>query len=157
MKAISEQTIEEFLVDMASKAPAPGSGSAAAVVAAVAAALVSKVCRLTIGKKEYTGVEKEMCLILGRAEVLRSALLAFAEADKRAFSEVVDSRSSAASLKKAADVADVIAHLAEIVQCLAKEVAEKGNKNAFAEAQLALDLARMAKSNALLIAKMNQS
>ncbi|PIZ71272.1 MAG: methenyltetrahydrofolate cyclohydrolase, partial [Candidatus Portnoybacteria bacterium CG_4_10_14_0_2_um_filter_44_20] len=42
--------VEEFLGDLASDSPGPGSGSAVAVVAAKAAALVAKVCRLTIGK-----------------------------------------------------------------------------------------------------------
>lgn len=154
---IAKQTLEEFLEDLASDSPAPGSGSAAAVAAAMAAALVSKVCRLTVDKEKYADVCHEMCLTLGHVEALRSTLLSFAETDKNSFPAVITSKGSAGSLQKAADVANSIAYMAEEVQCLAKIVAEKGNQNLSAEANLALDLARMAKSNALLIAKMNQS
>ena len=152
---IAKQMVEEFLGDLASDSPGPGSGSAAAVVAAIAAALVSKVCRLTIDKEKYADGRHEMCLALGHVEALRSALLLFAETDKNSFLTVITSKGSAGSLQKAADVANAIAYMAEEVQCLAKIAAEKGNQNLSAEANLALDLARMAKSNALSIARIN--
>ncbi len=154
---IAEMTVEDFLADLASDSPAPGSGSAAAVTAAKAAALVEKVCRLTIGKSKYIAVESEMLGILATVNSLRAALLIYAEADKNAFLRVIASKGSVASLREAAASVAEIARMAEEIQCLAKVVATKGNKKARAEANLALDLARVAKSNALLIAKMNQS
>ena len=92
MAEIKEQTVEGFLEELASKSPAPGSGSAVAVVAAKAAALVAKVCRLTIGKSEYVEVESEMLRILGYSDALRAALLFYAEADRRSFSKCSPAR-----------------------------------------------------------------
>jgi formiminotetrahydrofolate cyclodeaminase len=152
---IAKQPVEEFLEDLASHSPAPGSGSAAAVVAAIAAALVAKVCRLTVGKPKYAEVKLEMFKTLGLSEALRAKMMILAEADKKSFLKVIDSNGSMVSLQEAVASATTIAHAAEEIQCLAKIVAEKGNQNLSAEANLALDLARMAKRYALLIAKMN--
>jgi len=113
MAEIKEQTVEGFLEELASKSPAPGSGSAVAVVAAKAAALVAKVCRLTIGKSEYVEVESEMLRILGYSDALRAALLFYAEADEKVFLEVLASKGSAASLREAAASVAEIARMAE--------------------------------------------
>jgi len=89
---IAKQMVEEFLGDLASDSPGPGSGSAVAVVAAKAAALVAKVCRLTIGKLRHAEVESEMLMALGCSEALRVALLFYAEADRRSFSKCSPAR-----------------------------------------------------------------
>ncbi|MGB7988230.1 MAG: cyclodeaminase/cyclohydrolase family protein, partial [Candidatus Methylophosphatis roskildensis] len=57
---ISNQHVQEFLDRLASGAATPGGGSAAATMGAMGAALVSMVCNLTIGKKNYLEVEGEM-------------------------------------------------------------------------------------------------
>ena len=44
----------------------PGGGSAAAIIGAMGAALVSMVCNLTIGKKKYAEVEGEMKDVLAQ-------------------------------------------------------------------------------------------
>lgn len=49
-----------FLENVASKSPAPGGGSVAALSGALGAGLGAMVCRLTIGKKKYKDVEAEM-------------------------------------------------------------------------------------------------
>ena len=46
---MAEETIAHFLDELASGAPTPGRGAAAALEAALGAALVSRVCNLTIG------------------------------------------------------------------------------------------------------------
>ncbi|MCI0406866.1 MAG: cyclodeaminase/cyclohydrolase family protein, partial [candidate division Zixibacteria bacterium] len=57
--------------EVASSSPAPGGGASAAHTAALASALIAMVCRLTIGKKKYAGVEEEMKHVLEGAETLR--------------------------------------------------------------------------------------
>ena len=57
---ITESSIEEFLERLASGDPTPGGGSAAAIMGAMGAALVSMVCNVTFGKKGYEAVEAEM-------------------------------------------------------------------------------------------------
>ena len=83
--AIKDASVEAFLAELASKAATPGGGSAAAVMGAVGAALVSMVCHLTLGKKRYAAVEAEMADTLARADALRGRLVAAVEEDVAAF------------------------------------------------------------------------
>ena len=48
---ITQQPVETFLDELASAAPTPGGGSAAAIIGAMGAALLSMVCSVTLGKK----------------------------------------------------------------------------------------------------------
>ena len=57
---VTQSSVEQFLDDLASGHPTPGGGSAAAIMGAMGAAMVSMVCNLTIGKKGYATVETEM-------------------------------------------------------------------------------------------------
>ena len=50
-QAPKNASIQTFLTGLASAAPTPGGGGAAAISGAMGAALVSMVCNLTIGKK----------------------------------------------------------------------------------------------------------
>lgn len=154
-RSIKSQTVEEFLNDLASKSAAPGGGSVSALAGALAAALVSMVCRLTIGKKKYISVEKEMKKNLKESEKLRGCFLILAEKDKQAFLNVLKKKYSADSLKKAAAVPRETAELSDKVLNLAKRTALIGNKNALSDAKIAVDLARLAKRGALLNVKVN--
>ena len=71
MADIKDTEIEPFLAALASSSATPGGGSAAAIIGAMGAALVSMVCNLTIGKKKYAEVEGEMKDVLAKAEALR--------------------------------------------------------------------------------------
>lgn len=79
-----------WLDDLASAAPAPGGGAAAAVDLAIGAALVSMVCHLTIGKPRYAEHEATMTDALARAEAARAASADLAEQDAVAFGAVSD-------------------------------------------------------------------
>lgn len=54
------QTIQDFLNQTASNNPVPGGGSISALNGAIATALAEMLASLTIGKKQYVEVEKEM-------------------------------------------------------------------------------------------------
>jgi len=82
---ITDLSTEAFLDALASGNATPGGGSAAAVMGAMAAALVSMVCNLTIGKKGYESAEAEMKSVLGEAEALRTRLLEMVPQDIAAF------------------------------------------------------------------------
>jgi len=82
---ICEQPLNRFLDELASSAPTPGGGSAAAIMAAMGAALTSMVCNLTIGKKDYEAVEVPMREALAQSESLRGRLTAMIADDVRAF------------------------------------------------------------------------
>ena len=70
---------------LASGAATPGGGSAAAIMGAMGAALVSMMCNLTIGKKNYAEVEGEMRSLLMAAEELRLQLAGMVADDIAAF------------------------------------------------------------------------
>jgi methenyltetrahydrofolate cyclohydrolase len=96
---ITDSSIEKFLDDLASGNPTPGGGSAAAIMGAMGAALVSMVCNVTIGKKGYEAVEPEMKAVRDESERVRRRLTAMVAEDIAAF----DSIMAAYKLPKATD------------------------------------------------------
>jgi methenyltetrahydrofolate cyclohydrolase len=96
---ITQSSIDEFLERLASGDPTPGGGSAAAIMGAMGAALVSMVCSVSIGKKGYEGVESEMRAVRAQSEKLRLRLAAMVAEDVAAF----DGLMSAYKLPKVSD------------------------------------------------------
>lgn len=80
-ETLLELRLESFLDALASGAPTPGGGSVAALTGAMAAGLISMVCNLTIGKKQYADFEEEAKQLLERAEKLRADLQRLAQED----------------------------------------------------------------------------
>ena len=86
---VTQSSVEKFLDDLAGGNPTPGGGSAAAIMGAMGAALVSMVCNVTIGKKGYEGVEAEMRSIIGESERVRGRLTAMVAEDIAAFDSIM--------------------------------------------------------------------
>lgn len=82
---MTKLSCEQFLAELAGKAPTPGGGGAAALVGAAGVALGNMVGCLTAGKKKYAAVETEILSLNARAEVLRRELEALVQADAEAF------------------------------------------------------------------------
>ncbi len=146
-----------FLGELASDSPTPGGGSVAALCGALGAALNSMVANLTIGKKRYADVEKEMKVTLAGAETLRLELTQMIDEDAAAFNKFMaalkmpkETEADKASRKTAlqqtlVDAATV--PLAVMEMCvgvirLAVPVAEHGNVNAVSDAGVAALVAR---------------
>lgn len=85
---LATQSIGGFLDDLASSAPTPGGGSVAALGGAMAAGLVSMVCALTIGKKQYAEFDAELRGVRDQAEALRADLQRLADEDIAVFSRL---------------------------------------------------------------------
>jgi glutamate formiminotransferase/formiminotetrahydrofolate cyclodeaminase len=148
-----------FLDELAAGTPTPGGGSAAAYAAAMAAALVGMVARLTIGKKKYAAVEERMQAISARSDALVASLSGAVERDAQAFEAVLSATRlpketepqkamrqvamDQATLQAAAVPLDVAHQAAEVVQ-LAAEAAASGNVNAVSDALSAVALASAA-------------
>jgi formiminotetrahydrofolate cyclodeaminase len=96
---ITQTTLDEFLNTLASGAPTPGGGSAAAVIGAMGAALISMVCNVTLGKKGMEAATAEMRAVCGESERLRLRLTAMIADDIAAF----DGLMAAYRLPKASD------------------------------------------------------
>jgi formiminotetrahydrofolate cyclodeaminase len=82
---ITESSVDKFLDDLASGAPTPGGGSAAAIMGAMGAALISMVCNVTVGKKGLEAFEPEMKSLREQSEKLRARLAAMVVEDIAAF------------------------------------------------------------------------
>lgn len=80
-----DKTLKEYLNDLAAKLPAPGGGSAAALVASCGASLISMVINFTLGKPKYAAYEAELKSILESSEKLRNEFLALVDKDVIAY------------------------------------------------------------------------
>lgn len=78
-------TLREFNSELASKAPAPGGGGAAALAGSLAASLAGMVCALTLGKKKFAEFEEEVSSICAQCAALREQMLLLIEEDAIAF------------------------------------------------------------------------
>lgn len=80
-----EKSCADFAAVLASKAPVPGGGGAAALVGALGTALCSMVGNLTVGRKKYAAVEADIRSALKQAEKVQAELLELVDKDAEAF------------------------------------------------------------------------
>ena len=76
------ESCRKFVEVLASDAPAPGGGGAAALVGAIGTALGNMVGSLTVGKKKYADVEEEIIALKAKCDALQKELLDQVEADE---------------------------------------------------------------------------
>lgn len=167
---LAEMTLGGFVEELASSSPAPGGGSVAAVSGALGSALVSMVCRLTIGKKNYEPVQEEMQKVLNEADGLYKELVSLIDRDTDAFNGLMaafklpkgsekesDQRSKSIQLayQKAADVPLDIAKCCVRVLRLAERIKDKGNKNAVSDIGVAAEISSAGLESALMNVKIN--
>ncbi len=153
MSEIKDKSIDVFLNELASRQATPGGGSAAAVMGAQAAALISMVCNLTIGKPKYAEVEADMIRLLSQSEDLRAQLTAMIKADVEVFDQLMacyglpkdtDQQKAARSVQiqavlKAATLVplDCARACAKTIE-LSRIAAEKGNTGVVSDAGVAV-------------------
>ncbi len=161
--------VTEFLAQAASRAPAPGGGAVAAVTGAGAAALVSMVGELTIGRKRYRDVQMDVTALRDRAVAAMRALQEAAVEDADAYGAYLRAsalpREGAARERREAEVAAAVvrmtrAPLATAERCaevlgLARQLAPIGAVHAVSDAGVALHLAHAALKSALLTVDVN--
>jgi len=146
---ITQRPLDTFLDELAGGAPTPGGGSAAAIMGAMGAALVSMVCNVTIGKKGHEAVESEMKSVRDESERLRMRLTSMVAEDVAAFdglmaayrlpksSEDEKSRRAAAiqsSLRAATETPLACARACAEVVALSKRAGEKGYAGVISDA-----------------------
>jgi formiminotetrahydrofolate cyclodeaminase len=163
-------TIEQFLDELASGAPTPGGGSAAALAGALGAALVAMVARLTIGRKNYADVESEFQALLPRADALRAELFALMQHDAEAYGRVMaayqlpketDAEKTARTaaiqhaLQGAAETPLRVAVACAQVLALSEFACARGNKNAASDAGAGAVMAEAGLRTALLNVEIN--
>lgn len=155
---IPDETIADFLDQLAERVPAPGGGAAAALQAAQGAALLGMVARYTTGEK-YAEHQLTIGRIITEVDELRAIALRLAEADVDAFRAVTDAyrlpkstdeertaRSAAVSqaLANAAWPPAQVISVAGMVVDLAEALVVIGNRNVLSDVAAAAESARSA-------------
>ena len=79
------KTCEQFVNELASSAPAPGGGGAAALCGAIGVSLGNMVGELTVGKKKYADVEEEMKALMAECTELKEEFLGLVDEDAECF------------------------------------------------------------------------
>jgi len=80
-----ERPIKDYLDDLGARKPAPGGGSAAALMAALGTSLMSMVANYTIGKRDYKALENKVSDILAKAHTFDSVLRQLIDKDAAAY------------------------------------------------------------------------
>jgi methenyltetrahydrofolate cyclohydrolase len=83
---ITQTSVDDFLVRLASADPTPGGGSGAAIMGAMGAALIAMVCRVTLAKKGLdSAVADSLRALCDEADRLRTVLTSLVAEDVAVF------------------------------------------------------------------------
>ena len=161
-----EKNIDKFLAELASSAPTPGGGGAAALCGALGIALGNMVGNLTLGKKKYADVQEDIAELNAKAEALRAGFVALVDADAEAFAPLSraysipkddparDEIMEPALLKAAEAPLEIMRKCAEALE-LISGYAAKGSALAISDAGCAAALCGAAMESAALNVKIN--
>lgn len=165
-------TFKELVDALASEAPTPGGGTAAALAGAMGASLAEMVAALTVAKEKYAASHAAVRPIGEAAARTRERLLVLAREDSDSYDAVVAARRlpketdleraertrrMAEANRLAAEVPLRTGREAAGLLALLPELAEKGNPNAASDAGAAALLLEAAVQGALLNVAINLS
>lgn len=161
----SDTTFNKLLDDLSSDSPVPGGGSVAALSGCLGAALVSMVCNLGIGKKDYKQVENELKDVLKESDTIKRVLFDLSKRDAEAYNGVIAAYKTSdkekkkeqlqLAYKKAAEVPYEVAKKCMRVMELAESTSLKGNQNAITDSGVGALMAYSGLRGALLNVKVN--
>ncbi len=78
-------SLGDYLAQLSGEAPTPGGGSAAALVAALAAGLGQMVCAYTLGREKFAAVEPQVAAAAGRLREAAAQARLLIDADAAAY------------------------------------------------------------------------
>ena len=160
-----QTSLQSFLDELAGGAPTPGGGSAAAVMGAMGAALLSMVCNVTLSKKGQEAVQPDMQALLDESEPLRARLTAMVAEDIAAFNGLMAayrlpkgsdeekslrSRAIQSNLRAATETPLACARACAQVVMLARRAADKGFAGVISDAGVGVLAANSALRSAAL-------
>lgn len=88
MQTYLSSSIQKYLNDLASNLPAPGGGSAAALVSTVGISCLLMVANFTVNKKGYENVQEEIKKIIQELTQIKEKLQQYIDKDVEAYIEV---------------------------------------------------------------------
>lgn len=145
---LSGMTCHDFVDELSVDSPAPGGGSAAALIGSIAAALDSMVANLTVRKRDFRDSWPEMLELAPRAQEIKEALVQAIDEDTRAFNRMVDAMRKDSGVQEAIQGAievplGVLRSCPEICR-MAAVLEEKGFQDSVSDAGVAAAAARAA-------------
>ncbi|MHB9023346.1 MAG: cyclodeaminase/cyclohydrolase family protein [Armatimonadota bacterium] len=78
-------SVQQYVDSLASGDPTPGGGSAAGLVGALGAALLSMSAHFTVGREKYAAFSENAAAVMEQAEALRASLQGLMEKDSEAY------------------------------------------------------------------------
>lgn len=164
-KLLKDQTVTDFLDELASESAAPGGGSVAALCGSLSASLSSMVANLTFDKKGFESHKKFMSDLSEQAQQLKYQFMLAIDEDKQAFDKIIEARRLPKGSPDEAKVRDaatleankgattvplnVLSKTTELLE-LADTVVEKGNPNSLSDSGVAALTALAAAEGAYL-------
>ncbi|MDD6302872.1 MAG: cyclodeaminase/cyclohydrolase family protein [Bacillales bacterium] len=146
--SFQQNTIEEYLDLLGSKKPAPGGGSALALVLETAASLGMMVCNLTIDKKGYEHLNEKIKSTLVELESVKNVAKELMDLDASSFTELMsafktkDKTLIETAAYKSAMVPYRLFLETKKLQNIVEELSIIGNKNVVSDAMIAVDLCK---------------
>jgi len=162
--------LREFANELSVDSPAPGGGSTAALCGALSASLSSMVSNLTVGKKGYETVQNDVKKIAVKAQAIKDEFLRAVDLDTMAFNKLMEAsrmprktdeqkqernKAIEETSKEATLVPFEVLEKSIKALNLAKEIAQKGNKNSLSDAGVAGLTAQAAAEGAYYNVKIN--
>lgn len=158
MKSFKNYGLKKYTEVLASRTPAPGGGSAAALTAALGAALLSMVANYSLGKSPH---EQKIKTTLKTSEQLRKRFLGLVDLDAQAYLRFVQTRGAAPAKRAAArhraqEVPLEVCTLCYKAVQLAPTLVTYGNKNLLCDVKVAIELLLAAFNAARINVEINQ-
>jgi formiminotetrahydrofolate cyclodeaminase len=133
VSGLADRRVREALDALASRNQPPAAGVASALAAAAAAALVELTAGLAADRLAAEGgAERRLRTLVDRAGELRRTLLATADADARAYAEVISAREAAARARALARASEPPLAIAEAAAEIAEAAAESARAGTWA-------------------------
>ena len=153
-------TLKKYLDELASRSPVPGGGSAAALVGALGAALISMVAHYSLKKGKPKAVESRIRKIIKESEKMRRRLLILAELDAKVYLGVVKARHKPGAIKakarkKAREVPFEVCRLCYHALTVTPYLTKEGNPHLLSDIKVALEFLLSAFNAAMINVEIN--
>lgn len=157
----TQQSLIQYSDRLASRDPVPGGGSAAALVSATGAGLISMAAQFSLNKSYPSSITNKIKSLLKDSERIRKRLLTLVDLDAHAYLGVVESKKAsplkkARALKKAQATPKEICRLSYSAIQLIPFLVQQGNPYLLSDLQCAAEMLLAGFRSAAINVQINQ-
>lgn len=153
--------LKDYLNDLSARKPAPGGGSASALIGALGTGLLEMTANFTIGNKKYLNFEQDINKCLADLKTIQGEFLNLIDEDVRVYTEISnamktkDKKNIDNALKSGYEISLKMARLSKKAVETALELTEKGNVNLITDIGCAAEFLKACFNSAIFNAKVN--